>query len=227
MTLKDWADLATTFSFPVATLTFLLAAHERNKNELRLKIIQWQRVVVYGVVEQFQPADFSTVKDKYIVAAVQQQYQGFKIPGHEVQDGALKLVLLSLIEAKLILVGEDQKYVAARTSTYDEAMKEAAYARMQIEERHRVAIGKIFDYLTEQSGNFTIERLYKQLGEKDALGITSEDFNVLLRRMLRAGDLYNEGGKIFLATEPRIRVVQNTGPGRHIGGVRPSAPPQN
>jgi hypothetical protein len=50
MTAAEWA---TTLSFPVAALTFFLTAITRFKNERRLKIIQWQRVVVYGIVEQF------------------------------------------------------------------------------------------------------------------------------------------------------------------------------
>jgi len=192
MTLKDAADLATAMTLIVATVTFVLAFaehRERERQKLALetqKLVQnWQRVVVYRIIEQGH-VDFDLIKMRYLGEA--QQLFTFDLPNSEIQDDALQLALLTLIKERLISKTTDGGYVINAVSLEENEMKNFALAQMQQRKAQNALISRLFEILEVDSGKFSIDQLYRHFGA-EGLGYKFEDFDILVREQISRGGI--------------------------------------
>jgi len=183
MTLKDAADLATSLTLIVAALTFVYTILERNLRERRRELEDWQRVVIYDLIET-GAIQFDEIRTRYVVAA--QQFSGFRIPRKDIQDGALKRLLLSMVEARLVSITDDDTYVVNRVSQSDDQFKRAAIMEMQKRQGLNMLLSNVFQTLDRDSGKFTIDQLYRSARAQEA-GFSFEDFDILLREQITRG----------------------------------------
>ena len=179
MRLKEIADLATGLSLVVTALTLIFAFWEHHVREKQRQLLNWQKVVVYKIIEDGHNV-FDDIKINYI--AETQQFLEFDIPKEEIQDGALKLVLMSLLETKLISISLDDQYVLNKVSLQENDFKELAAGEMRKRMNQPRLLGKLYEFLDRESGKYTIDQLYRTL-EIDQYENTFDDFNVLLREM--------------------------------------------
>jgi hypothetical protein len=112
MTLKDAADLATSLTLIVAAITFIYTIWERNSRERRLEIQDWQKVIVYGLIEEGATI-FDDIKLRYVVAF---QVSDLKVPKKDIQNESLRLVLISMVESRLVSISDDGRYLVNRVS---------------------------------------------------------------------------------------------------------------
>jgi hypothetical protein len=210
MQLKDFADLASSLSVVVAALAFVLALIERTTRERKSQLLGWQRVVVYRLVED-GISEFEQIKLHYVVAA--QQYPDFKIPTRDIQDGALKLVILSLIEARLISRTDEGDYVVNVISLQENQLKNLAFAQVHKQMGVARLTSQLYEALERESGKFTVDQLYRHLDGK-ALGHEFEDFNVFVRDLVNRGVLvFDREQRLWLRSRippPQVATQQNT-----------------
>lgn len=206
MQLKDFADLATALSLVVGALTFVFAFVDKAGRDRRTELLSWQRVIVYKIIEE-GGAEFEDIKIRYVIAA--QQFADFKIPKKEIQDGALKLVLLSLMEARLISRTDEGTFVVNVVSLHENMFKDLAVAQMH----KQLGMGKImsalYELLDRESGAYTIDQLYRRVNAQE-LGQPFEDFNVLVRDLINRGILViGPEQKIWLRAKVPQRSASN------------------
>ena len=104
MTLQEIAWTAGALSLVISTATFVFNVVDRVIKERRDELLKWQRAIVYSIIQD-GAITFEDIKLRYLAAA--QQISDIKVPKKEIQDSALKLVLLSLVEGKLVSVTSD------------------------------------------------------------------------------------------------------------------------
>ena len=194
MTLKAVADLATSLTLIVAAITFVYTVLERNARERRQEIQDWQQVVVYGLIEQGHTT-FDAIKTRYVVEA--QQFPNGKIPKKDIQDGALKRLLLSMIEARLISVAEDGRYVVNRVSLSENRIREALGNEIIMRNMVNVVLSRVFQSLESDSGKYTLDHLYRHVNASEA-GVSFEIFDVVVRdQITRAAIVASPDGKLW------------------------------
>jgi hypothetical protein len=81
--IKDIADVATSLTLVVTALAFVYTLWEHNSRESRREIQEWQKVVVYGIIENGTTV-FDEIIVRYVVAA--QQFSDLSIPSDTIQD---------------------------------------------------------------------------------------------------------------------------------------------
>jgi hypothetical protein len=194
VTLKDFADLATSLTLIVAALTFVYTLLERNSRERRKELQDWQKVVVYQIVDE-GTGDFDQIRVHYVIAA--QQFPDFKIPKKDIQDGALRLLLLSLMESRLISITEDGQYIVNRVSLAENIMRSAAISQMQKKLAENKLLSQLFLTLDHDSGKYGVDQLYRVLKASED-GFAFEDFDALVRDFINRGAIVlSKEGKLF------------------------------
>jgi hypothetical protein len=178
MPLGDIANLATALSLVVATLAFLLSVIDRNSRERSADVLKWQRVVVYQLIESGNTA-FSDIKVHYLAAA--QQLTNVRLPKREIQDGALQLILLSLMEARLVSKTDQGTFAVNVVSTQENMVRDAAL--IEFEKRALVtrAMSQVYDLLDRDSGKYTPDQVFRHLKIAET-GLEYADFNVVVIR---------------------------------------------
>lgn len=176
MSFKDIAEIATSLSLIVASLTLIFTFIERSSRERRREISDWQRIVVYETIAE-GASTFSEIKTSYVVAA--QQYA--RLPKTDIQDSSLRLALMSLAEARLISVTDHKTYVANRVLINENLLKEMTYIDFVKKSRIHQVLSPLYDLLRHEGGKYTVDELHKLLKAAE-LGYTYEDFNVLVQQ---------------------------------------------
>ena len=196
LTLKDAADLATTLTLIVATVTFVLAVLEHKQREReKLKVARqrqiqdWQQVVVYRIIEQGDTY-FETIKLQYLAQA--QQLSSFDLPVEEIQDDALQLALMTLIKDRLVSKTTEGGFAINAISLEENAMRNFAMAQLQQRRGQNALISRFHETLETDSGKYTIDQLYRVF-KAEELGYKFEDFDILVRDQIRAS-----GGAIVI-----------------------------
>jgi hypothetical protein len=185
VTLKDAADLATALTLIVATVTFVLALSEHRKREQEKRVQNWQRVVVYKIIND-GVADFDQIKIRYVTEA--QQISTFKLPKEEIQDDALQLALMTLISDHLISksADADSAYLVNAASQHENQIKSLAMGQIQRQMSQNRILSKLYETLEVNSGKYTIDQLYRMF-EVEHMGYSFEDFDVLVRERMDRG----------------------------------------
>ena len=200
MTLKDFADLATALTLIVAAVTFILAVIEHRQREREKRTQNWQKVVVYKIIED-GASDFDQIKVLYVTAA--QQLLHFKLAKEEIQDDALRLALMTLVQEHLISKSSDTGgYLINAVSTKENELKEAMFAQFHKKMAENALISRLYQTLDADSGKFSTEQLYRTF-EADKLGYQFADFDMLVReQIMRGGIVMNPNNqKLWLRTK--------------------------
>jgi hypothetical protein len=92
----------------VAAAAFVFAVWVRLKTEKEARIRDWQRVVIYSLIEEGLVTSFDDLKAKYLQKA--QQLLSISVPKKEIQDDALRRILLDLQRDNLVYRRDDSKY---------------------------------------------------------------------------------------------------------------------
>jgi hypothetical protein len=120
--------LAGALSLIVAAATFLFSFGLERKRRLTQDVTNWQRVVVYQSIAKGK-TEFEEIKGAYLQEA--QTVAGLELAKEQIQDPALRLVLMSLIESKLISVAEGDRYVLNIVSDLENAYREFALQELK------------------------------------------------------------------------------------------------
>jgi hypothetical protein len=186
MTLKDAADLATALTLIVATITFVLAVVEHRQRERDRRVQNWQKVVVYKIIQD-GTTDFDEIKLRYVAEA--QQLLDFELAKEAIQDSALQLALISLISDHLISRSlETGGYVLNVVSTQENEIKNLAMMQIQKKMAENHLISKLYETLEVDSGKYTIDQLFRN-SEAEKLGYKFEDFDILVRDQIARGGI--------------------------------------
>jgi hypothetical protein len=224
--LKDAADAAGALSLIVAAATLYFSYRSERTRKLREEVTNWQRVVVYRTIAKGK-TDFEEIKQAYLGEA--QQLAGLELGKEQIQDNALMLVLMSLLESKLISLAAENRYLLTVASEGENQWREifgqeAIYRQKAIELRAR-----LLAILETESGKYTIETMHRS--EKiEELGLKFDAYNALVRELIERGSIDLVGDRLHLGA-PRFggeRIVTRTVVNPPAGGprfVRPGAPP--
>lgn len=217
MSLKDIVEVV---SVVIAAITFVFSLLERNAREKRKEIADWQRLAVYESIRAGSTT-FETIKLNYVVAA--QQYPGIDIPKKDIQDGALRLALLSLIEAKLISLSVDGRYLLNVVSTDEEEYKKVLIKNLTYRENMAQMGNRVIDALRRESGRHTVEELFVLL-KAEELGLNFVDVNALIQQMIPTRVFaIDQNQKLWLST----KLPQNVKPAMTPEHSAPPKPTSN
>ena len=195
MGLKEFAELGEALSMVVAALALCFAVYERRTREKDRRILEWQRVVVYGLIDS-GATTFNDLKVRYVTAA--SQFQDVEIPKGNIQDSALRLVLLALIRDRLVSQSSPDNFIVNTVSLEETRAKQAVY-----QNHERVAtLGKLLsqahDFLDERDGGTQIEELFRKLKAAE-LGIAFHDFHNMIRYHANLGTFILDSGGLLWA----------------------------
>jgi hypothetical protein len=210
MSLKDIADLAVALTFIVAAVTFIYTVLQKYQRDRRGELLSWQRLAVYQIISLRQePIEFGDIKSKYITEV--SQFSDFKIPKKEIQDSAFKLVLMSLLRDRLILVAADNKYRGQRLPpNYDRLFDPALRQHTDFSLEGTNVLSKIHDKLDSQSGVFTIHNLYDEVTNPTKYPFAY--FNVLVHDRIMTGEFILKDDRIWRKDKYFIPMPQYTTP---------------
>jgi hypothetical protein len=186
--LQQIAWVAAAISMVVGASTFVITMIDRARRERRDELLKWQRMVVYSLVQQGY-TEFDDIKVQYITAA--QQITGVDVPKKEIQDAALRLVLLSLLEGKLLSLTVDQRYVL-NVVDLDEQKKQTADLAYQLftnQVQERKAIARIFETVEAQPGAYSVDSLHRLLHER-GFELDFDSFSLAVRSLVNRRELY-------------------------------------
>jgi hypothetical protein len=194
MSLKDIADLAVALTFVVAAVTFILTVLDKHQRLRKVELQNWQRLVVHEVCKK--PVNFEQIKRAYLDAVV--QFQEFKIPKKEIQDGALKLALFSLRASGLISLDTQDQYFQKRQSASAEILTESALMQARIQTVYPVLWSRLYDLL-ERGGEYTVEKAFLKLKVKENLGMDFDQFNYFARNTFQI--FVSDDSKLYLLSK--------------------------
>src|SRR5438045_8057389 len=103
----DWqttGELAKAVSAAIATLAFVWSLILWRRGERAKRILSWQQVIVLQIIQK-KKSSFKEIKAEYLRSY--QQLKDINVPKKNIQDSALMMVLMGLLEKKLIVVSWD------------------------------------------------------------------------------------------------------------------------
>ena len=191
MGLQEIAWTASALSLLVATATFVANAIERTGRERREEVLRWQKTIVYSIIQD-GITDFTEIKLRYLAAA--QQVSDLRVPKAEIQDGALKLVLMQLLEAKLISITAEHSYLlnvvesefAVHSTKQMEALAYDLFVKQQTEKKVR---SRIYELVESQPGTYSIDSLHRHFVERQ-FDVDFDTFNLAVRDLLSRRELF-------------------------------------
>lgn len=199
MTLGDLSEIASSISVIIAAATFVLAQLDKRKTATRSKIVEWQKVVVYGMIRDGVD-EFDGIRMSYLIAA--QQY-GEDLPKQEIQDSTLNKILLDLMSSNVIARSDDGRYlpVVSRTEDDMDVMKKAAMSQFMRQQNESKVLSSVYDLLERDSGNFNMDSLYRKTNAQEH-GFPFDNFHILVRSMIDRGSVVAaSNGALWLRTK--------------------------
>ncbi|SRR6266446_3612141 len=150
------AEVIAAGSLIVGVLTYIKQkiADTRKQNEQIIR--NWQRVAIYKAIAEAnadnngRSISFSELKNKYIAATV--EFGDTEIPKNEIQDSALRLALMSLLEGKLIELLEDGTYRLSFISSWKQELERIQLTNMNKERLSRIIEAKLATSLGRKQG---------------------------------------------------------------------------
>ena len=141
-----------------------------------------------------------------------------KVPKADIQDGALKVVLISLLESNLISLTTDGQYLLnvvepPGANASKKMMEEMAIKMMTVQTK---IIPKVHELVQMQPGIYSIDALYRHLKDRyDDLDFDA--FNLGLRQALMRREL-------FMGPNEKIHPNPVQTASTHPGVTRPQPP---
>src|SRR5262245_28782777 len=158
MNAQAWIAAISAF---IAASAFVFSVLTRRKTERDAELRNWQRVVIYSLIEQASPLSFDDLKSRYLQRA--QQLLSDPIPKKEIQDDALRRILLDLQKDGLILRKDDLRYqVQLKIPVEASALEELQRMR-----REKTLKAKLLALIERDSGVYTAETLVRRLHEQE------------------------------------------------------------
>jgi hypothetical protein len=170
MNLQAWIAAV---SVVVAAAAFVFSLWTKRRDERRSSIRDWQRVVVYTIIEENGPLQATGIQALYIQKA--QQLLSFKVSRNELQEDALRRILLDLQRDGVVVRLENMQYqiqckIPMESWAYEELI------RTFNERKLKVAIRRIIE---GGSGKYTVEGLARMLHDQ-GLEVSYEDLDSLV-----------------------------------------------
>jgi hypothetical protein len=92
----------------VAALSFVYSIWIRRKTDRQAELLNWQRVVIYSLIEEAEPISFDDLKSRYLRKA--KELLSHKVPAKVIQDDSLKRILLDLQKDGVVMRRTDLSY---------------------------------------------------------------------------------------------------------------------
>lgn len=102
------SSFVTALSTAIAAGTLGFALYQHNAKENSEKVSKWQQTLIYKIISERSATNFEAIKAHYITEAA--QLTQFELPKEEIQDEALRYILLELQKDKLITVTSSKLY---------------------------------------------------------------------------------------------------------------------
>lgn len=156
----------TAISITIAAFAISISLLEMWSKQRKNELSQWQRVVVYQIIEKEQGLKFDDIKSKYIVAA--QQFESFDIPKKEIQDGALRSILMGLHKDDLVHIASDRRYrpVLAKWQPKEDIMWKMFEHEMKMKELYPKIRVEVVELLNLECGKYNKDQLYRKISGK-------------------------------------------------------------
>ena len=100
--------VAVTASAVVATTSFVYSVVVRRRGERANELRDWQRVVIYTLIEEAASITFDDLKSRYLQKA--KAMLSRHVPNRVIQDDSLKRILLDLQSEGVVIRGADLAY---------------------------------------------------------------------------------------------------------------------
>jgi hypothetical protein len=184
----------------VGVVTLIWAFVEHSLKERAADVQHWQRVVVYKVIAERRGIQFNELKVRYVAEAA--QVQTVSLPTKDIQDDALRYVLLDLQRDKLIQLGVDNSYHALVDSPpmVDE-ITITMRNRMKRDNDVILARPAILRFVERESGALSTEEIIQLCREKKIEIVDEDAYNLIAD--LRAQHIIekDETGKLWATHE--------------------------
>jgi hypothetical protein len=156
-----WPLLFQILTAVTAAAAFALSLRTRLSDRRQLRVRDWQRVVVYTIIEtmslQKRAPTLVEVQTQYLQKA--QQLTQFKLRREQLQEGVLRYILMGLQHDGLIELGEGAKYRLSSKAALD------AYTATQLAAllRERRLRPRVLEVIAAGRGSVTRDGLAKAL----------------------------------------------------------------
>jgi hypothetical protein len=157
----------------VAASAFVFSVLTKRKADRNRELRNWQRVVIYSLIEDASHISFADLKSTYLQKA--QQLLTLRVPRDEIQDDALRRILLDLQKDGVVIRQKDLTY-QVQVKVPVEAWALDEFKQMS---RQRILKPKILALVERESGLHTPEALVRRLHEQGA-EVTFEEVDDLL-----------------------------------------------
>jgi hypothetical protein len=182
--------------FNVAETQRVEEERRRLEEERRGRVIEWQKVVVYNILQARMlkpdraPMTFEEIRLEYVTQAT--TVNGIDLKKEELQDLALKRILLDLMSYQLVYETSGSRY------TINQHTVNAKFDRFFVQSD---AGDRILNTIDNESGKYTPADLDAKL--RDELKVTKEEFNhALLQLMGLNWIILDEKGKLWSRLKP-------------------------
>lgn len=185
MNLDKAAKLATAASALVAVATMVASSIVWYRNIQEERIRDWQTTVVYSILSKAPRAGlkFEEVRSEYIKEA--QAWASFDIPKKEIQESALRRVLLGLHSHHVVEVDVDGHYAVQATPPF----KYRPTSDAIIERSHKTqnAIDEILAHIRSEPCRRTLEQLTLSFAQR--VGLSNIQLNGLITSLIASNML--------------------------------------
>ena len=200
--MKNIKDTVWDVASIVGMLALLFSGYKYYESAKKNEINNWQRIVIFQIIEDTGGASFDNIKLSYLQFA--QQLDSFELPKSEIQDGALRRLLLNLLREKTVVLDLDNKYKVMRIRMPQSESEEYKMALSMIERKknlfkvsnkNRGLFYAISVLLTKSPGFYTISSLYQEIKQEN-FDIDYTEFFNSIKQLVNEGYLSENAGKL-------------------------------
>src|ERR1700742_3891450 len=157
MSIATWIPAISAAS---AASAFVYSVWVRLKTERDARLRDWQRVVIYTLIQDMSVTSFDDLKVKYLQRA--QQLLTVSVPKKEIQDDALRRILLDLQRDNLIYRGDSSTYQIQ----YKFPVEAWAFDLLKRSEKVRHLKPKVLAIVEQNNGIYTSDALARKLQQE-------------------------------------------------------------
>ena len=175
------AYIGTATSAVVAATTFAITMIARSRETEKKRVESWQRIVIYQIIRTQDGCNFTYIKTAYLQEA--QTLESFSLPKSEIQNDALRKILLSMVVDNLILEDVEGRYWWRKVNQPRQSMAaanreliELLYQKSQATRDTVSTLQRKVLIAVEDSPGIQMERLQRVLSEGDS-SVTYEFFH--------------------------------------------------
>jgi hypothetical protein len=163
-------------SIAIAAAAFTCSMWAKYSDQRQASLRDWQRVVIYSILEEGQSSSFDALQSRYLQKA--QQLLSQRIPRKEIQEAALSRILLDLQRDGVVIRMENAEYQVQKKAPI-EAWSVELLNEMANERRLKPIILSIIE---KENGVYTPDSLVRKL-HAEGFDISFEDLDALLYQL--------------------------------------------